>query len=74
VDPQGIWWLDSGRHVRHTSELSAAYAALASGAIGWRDLPAYRFEAPLDRELRTLLPLMAHWDRWEDADTVREAA
>jgi hypothetical protein len=66
IDPQGIWWLDDQRQTRHDSELSASYAALASGEITWHELPYYRFGAPLDRDLTGYLRLMSHWKDWID--------
>ena len=33
VDPQGIWWLDPARVIRHESELSRVYAGLAQGQL-----------------------------------------
>ncbi len=64
IDPQGIWYLDDQRTTRFCSELSVWYARLASGLATARDLPAYRFLAPLDKDLSGYEKLMAHWDRW----------
>ncbi len=44
--------------------MSAAYAAAARG-LPAADLPAYRFQPPVDRWLRGWLPQMAHWD-WQE--------
>jgi beta-glucosidase/6-phospho-beta-glucosidase/beta-galactosidase len=73
VDPQGIWWLDGDRLARHESELSACYAALASGQIGWKELPYYRFGPPLDRDLAGYLRLMRHWTGWLEQALVAAA-
>jgi hypothetical protein len=64
VDPQGIYWLDERRVVRHASELSEIFTALACGTITSKDIPAYRFRAPVDKALEGFLPLMQHW-RWK---------
>ncbi|MGC2238531.1 MAG: family 1 glycosylhydrolase [Pyrinomonadaceae bacterium] len=61
IDPQGIYHLDCGSLRRNASELSDIFAALADGAISSRDIPAYRFQSPLDTELKGFLPLMKHW-------------
>lgn len=66
VDPQGIFWLDERRKTRHDSELSDIFTALARGQISSKDIPAYRFLAPLDKTLEGFLPLMRHWD-WTEA-------
>ena len=58
VDPQGIWTLDRDRVIRHPSELSRIYAALARGEITSKDIPAYAFEEELQSRLRGYLPLM----------------
>ena len=63
LDPVGVFWLD-GNLERRESSMSAAYAAAARGAPA-ADLPAYRFQPPVDRWLRGWLPQMAHWD-WQD--------
>lgn len=68
VDPQGIWYLDEHRVKRYSSELSEYYGLLASGSAIARDLPAYRFLAPLDRELSGYTRLMSHWDNWIEPD------
>jgi hypothetical protein len=62
-DPQGIFWCDE-RGRRHESELSVWYARLAGGARA-DDLPAYRFQPHLERELRGFLPQMS-WE-WREA-------
>ncbi|MFL6450178.1 MAG: family 1 glycosylhydrolase [Bryobacteraceae bacterium] len=59
TDPQGIWWLDSTRVVRHESELSHVYGALARGLITSKDIPAYGFSGDLDRRMRGYKPLMS---------------
>ena len=63
VDPQGIYWLDRKTMRRNPSELSDIFGALARGQITSKDIPAYRLQAPLDRDLAGLLPMMAHW-KW----------
>lgn len=62
IDPQGIYWLERGTLRRNASELSEIYTALARGQITALDIPAYRFQEPLDHQLRGLLPKMEHWD------------
>jgi beta-glucosidase/6-phospho-beta-glucosidase/beta-galactosidase len=64
VDPQGIWGLDAQRWKRHPSELSEWYAKLAQGKAQFRELPAYRFITPLDKQLQGYLRLMKHWPKW----------
>lgn len=61
IDPVGIYWLDSTRTTRYTSELSEAYARLARGEIGAAELSAYIFLPPVSGELSGFLPQMAHW-------------
>ncbi|MDQ3800410.1 MAG: family 1 glycosylhydrolase [Acidobacteriota bacterium] len=61
IDPQGIYYLEKDRRKRHASELSVIFAALARGEITSKDIPAYRFQPPLDKLLETFLPMMAHW-------------
>jgi hypothetical protein len=53
--------------------LSACYAALASGQIGWKELPYYRFGPPLDRDLAGYLRLMRHWTGWLEQALVAAA-
>ena len=67
VDPQGIYHL-CGKLQRNASELSEIFASLACGAISSEDIPAYRFEPPLDMELAGFSPLMKHW-RWREPFT-----
>ena len=62
IDPQGIYHLGHKLR-RNPSELSEIFASLACGAISSEDIPAYRFESPLDVELAGFSPLMKHW-RW----------
>ena len=64
LDPVGIYWLDENRE-RHASEFSAVYAALARGEITSRDIPAYRFQAPVSTELAGFMPQMHHW-AWQE--------
>jgi beta-glucosidase/6-phospho-beta-glucosidase/beta-galactosidase len=63
LDPVGIYWLDDER-TRHASELSEFYAALASGQITSRELPAFRFQEPVSTELQGFMPQMQHWE-WQ---------
>ncbi len=63
LDPVGVFWLDEGLE-RRASSMSAAYALAAGGAPA-ANLPAYRFQPPVDRSLRGWMPQMAHWD-WRD--------
>ena len=58
VDPQGIWTLDRDRVIRHPSELSRIYTALARGEITSKDIPPYAFDEELQSRLRGYLPLM----------------
>lgn len=63
VDPVGVFWLDENLD-RRGSVMSAAFCHAASGAPS-RQLPAFRFQPPLDRWLRGLMPQMSHWE-WAD--------
>ena len=45
IDPQGIYWLETGTMRRKASELSDLYTALAKGQITSKDIPAYNFQA-----------------------------
>jgi beta-glucosidase/6-phospho-beta-glucosidase/beta-galactosidase len=63
IDPVGVYWLD-GRLDRRPSSMSAAYARAARGAPA-SELPAYRFQPPVDRWLAGWMPQMDHWD-WQD--------
>jgi len=63
LDPVGVFWLDADLE-RRASSMSAAYARAARGAPA-ADLPAYRFQPPVDRLLRGWMPQMAHWD-WQE--------
>jgi len=65
IDPQGIYYLDSDCRKRNASELSEIFASLARGQISSKDIPAYRFQPPLDRQLEGFLPMMAHW-HWRE--------
>lgn len=65
IDPQGIFWLDNRTLKRNHSELSELYRALALGQITSKDIPAYRFQAPLDKDLAAFAPMMEHWD-WKN--------
>ena len=67
VDPQGIYYLCSDLQ-RNASELSEIFASLACGAISSKDIPAYRFESPLNKELAGFSSLMKHW-RWRASVT-----
>jgi beta-glucosidase/6-phospho-beta-glucosidase/beta-galactosidase len=64
LDPQGIYYLDSN-HRRNASELSEIFARLARGEITSKDIPAYRFQSPLDEQLEGFLPMMKHWN-WRE--------
>ncbi len=65
VDPVGIYWLDTERRHRYPSILSRYYGQLALGEIEASDLPAYRFQPPVDEQLAGFMPQMAHWE-WRD--------
>jgi len=67
IDPVGIYLLDEQREHRWPSELSEAYKVLAHGATLAAGLPAYRFRAPVDRQLQGYRRQMAHWT-WRSAD------
>ncbi|HEY0051126.1 MAG TPA: family 1 glycosylhydrolase [Pyrinomonadaceae bacterium] len=68
IDPQGIFYLDKDCRKRNASELSEIFTALARGRISSKDIPAYRFQAPLDHQLEAFLPMMAHW-QWREPVT-----
>jgi beta-glucosidase/6-phospho-beta-glucosidase/beta-galactosidase len=61
IDPQGIYWLDNDFN-RNASELSDIFAALARGEMTSADIPAYRFQPPLDHQLAGFMPMMSHWE------------
>ena len=61
IDPQGIYWLDPHKAVRHPSELSDVFTALAQRTLTSNDIPAYHFQPPLQHTLQGLSPLMRHW-------------
>lgn len=63
IDPVGVFWLDE-KLDRRPSVMSEAYVKAAAGALS-TELPAFRFNAPLDRWLRGLMPQMDHWE-WKD--------
>ncbi len=63
IDPVGVFWLDE-RLDRRPSSMSRSYTAAARGARA-ADLPAYRFQPPVDGWLRGWMPQMTHWD-WQD--------
>jgi beta-glucosidase/6-phospho-beta-glucosidase/beta-galactosidase len=65
IDPQGIFWLSPGTMKRNPSELSEIFEALARGQITSKDIPAYRFQRPLDETLQNFLPMMDHW-QWKE--------
>lgn len=65
VDPVGIYWLDTERRYRYPSLLSKYFGQLARGEIRAADLPAYRFQPPVDAQLAGFMPQMAHWE-WRD--------
>jgi hypothetical protein len=65
IDPQGIFWLDCRSKKRNPSELSEIYKALALGQITSKDIPAYLFREPLDKQLVNFLPMMDHW-QWRE--------
>ncbi|NKX51211.1 glycosyltransferase, partial [Arthrobacter deserti] len=63
ADPVGVVGPGGGSDRVRTS-FTAVWEAAAAGAPS-AALPAYRFQAPCDVQLRGLLPQMAHWD-WQD--------
>jgi glycosyltransferase involved in cell wall biosynthesis len=62
VDPVGVYTLERG-DLRRTL-FTEIWEAAAQG-VPAADLPAYRFQSPLDSTLAGFLPLMEHWE-WED--------
>ena len=62
VDPVGVLGLGPEGPVR--TLFTQAWEAAAGGAAA-ADLPAYRFQPPVDRALAGFLPQMAHWN-WVD--------
>jgi hypothetical protein len=73
VDPQGIWGLDRKRWERHASELSFWYARLARGKSRAADLPAWRFGARLEHDLRGFTKLMQGWE-WSEQSVLPKVA
>jgi beta-glucosidase/6-phospho-beta-glucosidase/beta-galactosidase len=63
LDPVGVYWLDADL-ARRASSMSAAYTLAAQGHRS-SDLPAYRFQPPVDAWLAGWSGQMAHWD-WRD--------
>lgn len=61
IDPQGIFYLDDQNLRRNSSELSTTFSSLAEGSISSKNIMAYRFQSPLDKELAGFLPLMKNW-------------
>ena len=70
VCPMGIWSLTADCVSRSSSELSEWYVKLAQGTASSRDLPAYRLNPPLDRDLLGYQPLMNHWAEWRDPENI----
>ncbi len=66
VCPMGVWSLSADGRERQASELSEWYTRLAQGTASSIDLPAYRFQAPLDYDLRGFQRFMGHWS-WRQA-------
>jgi beta-glucosidase/6-phospho-beta-glucosidase/beta-galactosidase len=64
IDPQGIYYLDAD-HRRNASELSEIFLKLSRGEISSEDIPAYRFQTPLDETLSAFMPMMDHW-QWRE--------
>lgn len=73
IDPVGIYWLDPTRRTRHPSLLSEYYGRLARDEARVDDLPAFRFQPPVDAQLRGYLPQMAGWN-WQEPATITETA
>lgn len=71
VDPQGIFYLDCN-HRRRASELSEIFASLARGEITSKDIPAYRFQSPVNEQLSGFLPMMEHWQWREPGSQIRK--
>jgi beta-glucosidase/6-phospho-beta-glucosidase/beta-galactosidase len=63
VDPVGVFWLDEELK-RRTSSMSEWFTKVVAGCSS-ADIPAYRFQAPLDRWLQGFIARLDHWD-WED--------
>ncbi len=63
IDPVGVFWLDDELS-RRASSMSLAYRSAAGGTPA-AELPAYRFQPPVDQWLAGWLPQMAHWD-WRE--------
>jgi beta-glucosidase/6-phospho-beta-glucosidase/beta-galactosidase len=73
VDAVGIYWLGDDRWERHGSELSDCFGKLARGEMSARELPAYRFQPPWNRNLAGFLPFMAHW-AWKEPELLARAS
>jgi beta-glucosidase/6-phospho-beta-glucosidase/beta-galactosidase len=63
VDPVGIYWLDEHLE-RNSSSLSTWFKRAAGGAAS-AEIPAFRFQPPLDRWLEGFIGQLEHWD-WQD--------
>ena len=72
IDPQGIFYLDDENLRRFSSELSDTFSALAKGSISSKNITAYRFQSPLDKELAGFLPLMKSW-QWKEPFSYRQS-
>ncbi len=71
IDPQGIYHLTGENMRRNSSDLSEIFASLACGSISSADIPAYKFQSPLDKELAGFLPMMHHWQWRESFEAVK---
>lgn len=63
VDPVGVYWLDEDLN-RNTSSMSTWFKRAAAG-LPSAEIPAFRFQPPLDRWLQGFIPQLDHWE-WQD--------
>ncbi len=63
VDPVGVYWLNEDLE-RNTSSMSTWFQRAAAGCPS-SEIPAFRFQPPIDRWLQGFIPQLDHWD-WQD--------
>ncbi|MDQ4143941.1 MAG: family 1 glycosylhydrolase [Actinomycetota bacterium] len=63
VDPVGVYWLDENLD-RRASTMSEVFASVVGGASS-SELPAFRFQPPIDTWLRGFSSFMDDWE-WQD--------
>jgi hypothetical protein len=73
IDGHGmIFWMDEDKR-RHHSLLSHYFSLLTQGKITPHELPAFRFQDPVDQQLEGFMPFMSHWN-WQSTEYGRTVA